>query len=558
LVAEERSPRFLITESPANSNRKHVLAMSNLNHIPSIANALPAVVEPQYHYYRATWKKLRDCIAGELEIKNARETYLRRMPGMSDEEYAAYLERATYYNMTAATQKALTGQAFHRNPSITNLPSKFKDAVNVAFTRDGGGHIAFAKEVVTEVLAVGRCAVLVDASALPSSVPAPYVTLYTAENILDWTIETIDGVNKLTRVLLREFVRDAIPQGSTQNPWIGKPIDSINARRKAQADLAGRPTRNTGAYTYRNVWRELLLEARDDGSYVYVQNIYDDTDPSGIPTETFTPRVRGEVLGSIPFVFFGPSGNKSDCDRPPLADIADLNISHFRNSAEYEYGLKYCALPQYYSPLRDQDGSATYSIGPSVVWECPEGSTPGILEFSGQGLGAILTALKNKEASIIALGGRLTGAQVRGSESDGQAAVREANEASLLESVISATENGMAMVIRFWLLWRDVPLSATEGLTYQINLATTAAADARLLRSLQSLYERGAVGIDVIHNAVVEAGYLDPETTLEEFKASLADPANFPNQPDVAARQRGFADRQQELKQAAIAPDATQ
>lgn len=44
----------------------------------------------------------------------------------------------------------------------------------------------------------------------------------------------------------------------------------------------------------------------------------------------------GKPLNYIPFMFIGSENNDSNPDNPNFYDLADLNIAHFRNSADYE------------------------------------------------------------------------------------------------------------------------------------------------------------------------------------------------------------------------------
>jgi hypothetical protein len=194
-----------------------------------------------------------------------------------------------------------------------------------------------------------------------------------------------------------------------------------------------------------------------------------------------------------------------------------------------------------------------------MVWEVPEGpgNVPGILEYKGEGLKALERALDTKQDQIAAIGGRLMPGAGKGSESPHESALRESSEQSLILNVIQAAEAGMSYVVRWWIMWRDVPLSQSEDAQVSINLDfTSQAVDARELRAITLLHDEGKVPLEVLYNALLSSEYLDPETTIDEFKAMLADPSNFPNNPDIQARQRGFDSRQQELDQASVAREA--
>jgi len=526
----------------------------------SNAQAQHLVVHPEYSYAAPDWRMLRDVLSGQREIKRLGKTYLPAMKGADTDDYAIYLERAVFYNMTAQTQNGMLGQVFRREPSIRHLPPKFKDAVR-QFAKDGTSVTAFTKTTMGEQIGLGRFGVLVDAPATVVKGQAQsYAVGYAAENILDWTIDTVNGFFQPTRVLLREFARDDGAGPSRDNPWIG--LTSTQARKQRKLDeaarAAGRPVARksltSDGYTYTTFYRELLLEQQDDGTWVYTQYLFRE-DPNSAPISSATPVIRGKTLDFIPFRFFGASSTTPDVERSPLLDIANLNLSHYRTYAELEYGRLFTALPVYYAPGTDADGAAEYHIGPNMVWEVAQGSTPGILEYTGQGLKALETALQDKERQIAAIGGRLMPGSAKSvSESNNQTTLREANEQALLLNVIQACEAGMAWVIRWWLMFRDIPLAETADLRFEINqdfLSTPIGA--REIRAIQMLYNDGLIPVDTLYEYLRKAEVISSDTTLEEFKKMLADKDSFLNNPDAQARQRGFSDRGQELEQSRIA-----
>jgi hypothetical protein len=536
------------------------------------ADSTSVIVHPEYMYWRWEWRKLRDVIAGQREVKRQTTTYLKALQKQDPDDYLHYLERATFYNMTRQTLNTMVGQVFARDPILVGVSKKFKDAMRLKFGKDGSGHVNFSKTVITEQISMGRYGVLVDAPAEASTTPTSFAVGYSAENILDWSIEEIGGEYKLTRVLLREFKREAQSGPTQQNPWIGSPTGQAKAgsvqNRNGISTRAGRgqgqqlvrpSSAFIEAYTYRTVYRELLLEQPEVGAPVYVQHIYNDS-PSEAPASTLNPVLRGSPLNFIPFQFFGATGNSPDVEQSPLLDIADLNISHYRTYAELEWGRMYTALPVYYAQGNDGESASEYHIGPSMVWEVPAGEPPGILEYKGEGLKALETALDTKEKQIAAIGGRMMpGNTSKGSASPEEAARASQNEQALLLHVIQAAESGLVNCIRWWLMWRDQPLAQTEGVEYRLNrIFGDAMVDGRVLRALQQLVDDGMAPIDVIYNALTLSGWLDPDVTVDDFKVMLDDPESFPNRPDMQARQRGFTTRAQELDQSNIAREADQ
>lgn len=533
-----------------------------------VAQETSTVVHPEYMYWRSDWMKLRDVLAGQKEVKRKAQIYLPMMKGMEKEDYAGYLDRATFYNMASQTQTGMLGQVFRKDPYIRNLPPKFDDTIRTRFAKDGSGHVAFCKTVLSEQIGLGRFGVLVDAPAEPTTEPTSFAIGYTAENILDWRVEEVNGFFTLTRVLLREFTRNVAGTGSENGFDPSDPryrplasqrgIDGGAARAIAskRATLVAGAARWGDNYTYETQYRELTLEQEPDGSWVYHQYIYKN-DPGTVPTSEVTPVIRGIPLDFIPFKFFGAQSNTEAVERSPLLDIADLNLSHYRTYAELEYGRLFTALPVYYAPGADGDGVAEYHIGPNTVWEVPSGETPGILEFHGTGLKALETALSTKESQIAAIGGRLLPGLNKVSESGNQTVLREANEQAVLLNCIMASEFGMTDVIRWWLMFRDIALADTTDLEYEINqefLSTPIGA--REIRAIQMLYLDGIIPAEVLYDYLLRASVIPTSMTLVDFKTALKDPNSFINNPEAQARQRGFTDRKEELAQAQIAREA--
>lgn len=375
---------------------------TNIDRVASATStALHLVCHPEYLYWRSEWQKLRDCISGEREIKRKGERYLKPMKGSDAEDYKEYLDRSTYYNMTAQTLNGMLGQVFRRDPQIRNLPTKFKNAVR-KFGKDGSSHVAFTKGTVGEQLGVGRIGILVDAPATTTVDPTSFAVAYTAENILDWDMTTDDwGMYVPSRVLLREFERQSAAQLMATVAAPAKRGARTQRVKPQSPALATSP-----AYQYQTVYRELTLEPHPDYpdyDVVYVQRVYLD-DPTSQPKQVIVPNVRGTPLTFIPFQFKGSNSITADIEKPPLLDIADLNLSHFRTYAELELGRTYTALPTYYAQVRDGQGASEYHIGPNRVWEVGEDQVPGILEYKGEGLKALETALATKEQQIAAKG----------------------------------------------------------------------------------------------------------------------------------------------------------
>ena len=58
---------------------------------------------PDYDAAATEWARARDVLAGEDAVKAGGEKYLPRLDSQTDEEFSAYVKRASYFNASART-----------------------------------------------------------------------------------------------------------------------------------------------------------------------------------------------------------------------------------------------------------------------------------------------------------------------------------------------------------------------------------------------------------------------------------------------------------------------
>ena len=500
--------------------------------IGNARNATTSNAHPQYSYWANAWRTIRDCVLGEIEIKAQGQTYLPQMAGQSNEEYNEFLERSYFYNMTARTVHGLVGTIFRRDPKIKNFPEKFKSNLK-NITKDNQSLLAFSKEATREVIEVGRFGILLDMPEFAdvSGRNTPFMAGYVAENIVDWDVEDVDGRYELTKVVLREVSMDRHTDGAV---------------------LAMSGHRSRFKIGYRVL--KLVLD-EETNRLIYQQWIYTpEAGNTGLPAdnqtpdEIITPTSLGRPFDRIPFVFFGPFSNSSEVQKPPLLDIACMNVSHYKSAAQLEHGRHYTALPVYHIQVTAESEAGEYVVGPNTVWEYTGDKPPGIAEYNGHGLGFLEKALDQKEHHISSLGGRMLGVRTQATaESDNLVKLRQQNEQSLLLNVSSGISEGFTQLLELWLKWMgeepDIDMSVELNQDFLIEPLK-----AREFRAVTMMYEQGILPIDVIFDVMQKAEVISEYMTLEEFKGQLDNTDNFPNNPDVHARRLGYPDAKTQLE----------
>jgi hypothetical protein len=483
------------------------------------SHSLPTWAHPEVRYWYDQWRMIRDVCAGERVIKDRGTDYLPQMEGMDADEYGSFLDRATFFNFSGRTAAALTGSIFRRQEVFDNMPVQLVPRLN-EFSRKREKFSIFAEHIGDEIIKMGRVGVLIDLPSGSTTTPRPYAVSYPAETILDWETAEIDGRDQLVRVVLWEL----------------------------------KLVRDTTNFTpkYISQYRQLIL--RDiNGQRTYVQELYSHPTESvnALTEDRLTSRViptnRGGTLNYIPFHIFGSFQSTPEVEKPPLEDIARLNLSHYRSYAHLEHGRFFAGFPVYFveSPHSGEGGSE-FTIGASRVWQTPPGAKPGILELNGQGLKFLVDALDQKETQASALGGRMMGVRSTAvAESDNMLRLSERNEQSQLLKVTRSLDAGFTTLLRWWAMMQDVPASRAELIAVDFNKDFLFEnAGAREFRAVHAMYKDGILPIEVLYGYFKKSNLIPDWMDEAQFKALLERPASFPNNPDAQARAEGYANAQ--------------
>lgn len=437
------------------------------------------VTNGEYQFWFPYWQTIRDCLMGEIMVKARGAHYLPRTQLQTDEDYKAYLARATFYNATSRTLAGLVGAVHSRTPIIDGVPSAV-DLSNV--TNDGQSFDMMMKKITSEVIGLGRYGVMIDA---PADGGEPYFVGYETEDIIDWSTMRDGSREKLRYVVLREVSRSRTP-----------------------FDAHGKETDET--------YRVLFL----DDAGIYRQRVYPSGDLQSTDFVEYTPQMQGRPMTEIPFLIISPFDFGFEVEKPPMLDIALLNLSHYRSYAQLEAGRFFTATPIYTVSLaQGGDDDMEFKIGPNTVWQLGQNDKATILEFSGAGLRYLENAITTKEQQIASLGGKMA-TQVAGVAAESADAVmsRARGEASFLGSVIATISEVGSRLLSALTAWKGYP--SKVSVTYSSD-ATEINLDGREIRAMAMLFDTGLMPLETIytvfrHNNIIPAGI-----TFEEFKAML-------------------------------------
>jgi hypothetical protein len=383
-----------------------------------------------YAAMTAKWKRCRDTVSGQDAVHDAGALYLPKLTDQSDTDYSAYKTRAQFYNCVWRTISALSGMMFRKAPVIEASDSVKELLKDV--TLGGLSFQIFAQQTSIEILSTGRQGILVDypdrsVEGMTAADAAklnlrPTMQRYNAETIINWRTARINNQNVLTLVVLTE--------------------DHVEIEEEFKENCE----------TY---YRVLDLF---EGKYrVRVFRIEKEKKENILISETF-PLMNGKPLDFIPFIFIGIDDTTPAVDEPPLIDLVDVNLAHYRLDADHKHGLHFTGLPTAvvsgYTP--EEKGSTLY-IGSQSAWVFPDPqASANYLEYTGQGLTAIDSEKTKLEQQMAILGARLLSSEKKDSETAQTAQIHRAGESSVLSAIAHTLSIGLTKALNIFAQWAGV------------------------------------------------------------------------------------------------------
>jgi hypothetical protein len=460
---------------------------------------------PDYSKSLPVWQKTRDATEGSPAIKartqggeseslwgKAGTRYLPP-PNASDTtaensaRYDSYLTRANYVNFTGWTLEGMLGMVYKR-------PIKFEADPGLTYIEEdstGGGLTLeqFSKDVVADVLMTGRYGVLVDYPQTGQGLTQAQVEAlnlranmlpYEAEAIINWRTEMIGGVKKLVLLVLAEEHEKYANDGFS--------FEMV---------------------TYHRVLS--LVEG------VYTQSLYDEEDiqigESMVPT-----KADGSTWDEIPFSFVGSRNNDETIDKGPLSDLADVNIAHYRNSADFEESSFMVGQPTPWAAGLSQSWvdevmKSGVTIGSRAFVLLPEGGSAGLMQANenqmpSKGMGV-------KEDQMVKIGARII-QDSTGEETAEAARIRFGGQNSQLATIVGNVEAAVVRSLGFAAEF----MGSGDKVEFELNKQFyDPSIDPQLIIAGIQMVDRGLIAESDFRGKLRESGFIKHDRTDEDIEA---------------------------------------
>jgi hypothetical protein len=452
--------------------------------LKSYRDRLPKVVQVQ------------DCI-NEI-VKDKGVTYLPKpdpdnLGPENTTRYEQYKTRAVFVNVTKRTHDGMLGAVYRKAPMIKLPPS-------IAYLEEnadgsGMGLIQFSKRSLSDTAQSGRDGILVDYPPRPDDVKLTAggeekeklitqsdtkglkATLvgYNFSQIINWRMDA----GKLLLVVLREVYE----------------------------------TTNDGfEYEVKDQYRELRME---DG--FYIQRLWRESELVEIVQPTMFSGARWD---RIPFEFVGTINNDSDLDPSLLFGLSELNIGHYRNSADLEENC-YIHGQLTLGVVSEMSGAEFKESNPSGI---QVGSRRG--HFLGKGGDFVSVQaepnqladklMERKEKQMLAIGARLIEQGGTNETAEGVRARTGADSANL-----SSLAHNVSSAMKQALMWAaDFMGPPGQEVVFTLNQEFyPETLDAQMAAALIQLYDRGRIGAIDLHRKLQASGNIADDRELETIES---------------------------------------
>jgi len=410
------------------------------------------------------WILLEDLIGGTYELRRRHRRYLPQEPREQDESYDNRLARSTCPPYYQRIERMLAGL-------LTRKPVRLNDVSDIVreqlFDVDlqGNDLNVWTYEAARKMVRYGHVGVLVDAPAAGEN-GRPYWVSYTPREILGWRTELTDGAQKLTQLRLLEKV--IVPDGL----YGEKQMEQVRVL-------------TPGAFE---------LHRRDEkGAF----QIYD----SGSTT-----------LDVIPFAVAYANRVNIMESRPPLEDIAELNLKAYQVQSDLDNQLHISAVPML-AFFGFPSSAEEVSAGPGEAIAFPAEGDARYIEPEGKSFEAQFRRLEQIAVQINELGL----SAVLGQKLSAETAEAKRIDRSQGDSTMMVIAQNMQDLIDNCLTWHAQYLNIPQaGSSYVNRDFLGGRLEPQEIQSLLALYTAGTITQKTLLDQLYEGEVLGDEFDVEE------------------------------------------
>jgi hypothetical protein len=453
---------------------------------------------PEYEAMYANWTKNRDFVRGTDYVKTRTYSdlyryndegglmssafnntdqwegtaYLPVPKGMMNEPelYRSYKDRAQLYNASGSSVESYKGMLYRKSPvfqyekksdakdadsiDLAELEDKIKNKVLKKVTSDNRSFIDLCVQVSEEVIITNKVGILVDFPSIQRDKElsvleyeelnlTPKTSVYNAESIVNWHTIKVDD----------EIIPDYFVLDESTNEFDVESMQYKWVERYRVLYLED----NGGDFVY----RQLVVENKVKGNKVFSGQ---HNKGKYTVVDSVTPMKEGVELNRIPFYVIDKDGlNYTRTSESIINDLVDVNIGHYRNSADWEHNLYYLGMKTLVVKGYSVEDNGPITVG-GVISAKGSNFEANLLEPTSDS--GIEKEMQNKELRMSVLGSQSISQRGKYVQSAATAKINSATEDSILGALANAQSVVMSIILNLILDWSGY--NAIKG-SIQIN-----------------------------------------------------------------------------------------
>lgn len=457
----------------------------------------PATTSGAYDQMLPRWRIIETLLGGTEAMREAGETYLPRHQEETDKGYQERLASAVLLNMVEQTLDTLSGKPFSEPIKLNeDVPKAIEETILPDVDLQGNNLGVFARQWFREGMAKALCHVLID---MPRPAPRedgqprtladdrreglrPYWVMIKPECLLFARSEVINGVEVLQHVRIIEHYTE-------QDGFAEVCKRRIRVLEPGLVQL----------------WEPVKKSNAQKEEWVLVDEWA--TGLNYVPLVTFYADRQGFMMG-----------------KPPLLDLAHLNVAHWQSASDQRHILTVSRFPILACSGASGEDSDPVVVGPDKVLYNPDPHGRFYyVEHTGQAIAAGRTDLKDLEEQMAGYGAEFLKRKTGGQTATARA-LDSAEATSDLSAMTGLFEDALAQALDITAEWLRLGVGGgTVELVkdYDIEeLDTTVLEFVKYLREKNDLSRKALINFAKLRGILPED--FDEEEDWEEIVEEVA------------------------------------
>ena len=413
----------------------------------------------EYEQMALDWVIVDALMGGTRAMRAAGEKLLPKFIFEESDDYQRRLGASVLFPAYSETIKAMAGRVFRKPVSLGEGTPASIQALTKAITPSQDNIGVLSAEWLVDALSYGISHVLVDFPNNPGAVNKadekalnlrPFAMVIRHDQVIGWRQER----GELVQLRVREFVTE--PDGD----WGVKTIEQIRVFEPGGCQVY---RRGPGENTFSMYGEPVLM-----------------------------------TLGRIPLVTLYAKRLGFMMARPPLMDLAYLNVAHWQSASDQRNILHVARVPVL--TISGCDNQTDIKIGSASAVKLPKDAVMQYVEHSGAAISAGADDLKALEDQLRQAGAKLLQPAQLSRITATQSAEDKARTLSPLAQIAQSLEDGLNNVLQLCAEWMNEPNGGRVEITADFDVDATPENSMATLVSMQ------------------QAGILSKETVFSEAK----------------------------------------